>query len=196
MRRKRDRDKYIIWDELKRLAKVIHSDRDLLIIMLAANLGLRIGEVVRLRVKDIDFKNKLIHVPCLKRGKGRIKRGQLPDTYEMLPLPDNLSKMLKNYIEKYDIKGFLFTGYDGQHITERRVQDIFKKYRDEAGLRRVYTFHCLRHFRGNMIYEKTHDIKAVQILLRHKNINSSAIYVSLSDKAKKELAERIGEVKV
>ncbi len=195
------KEKYLTPEEYHRLLKAAaRNERDYGILFLAGNIGLRVGELVRLRVEDI--RDGSAFVPCLKRspkGKGKpkagkIKRGVLPKVYESIPILPEVQKVLDN-LSADKKRGWLFEGNDSLHISERTAQNVFQKYRAKAGLDIVYSFHCLRHTRGGAVYRATHDIKAVKAMLRHKDVRSSEVYVDMDDEIKKAIANKVGVVR-
>lgn len=163
---------------------------------LLGNLGLRVGEGIRLRVTDVDFVNKCLHTPTLKQGKqkgvvkGSLPDGQLPETYIDLPLDDLTIKMLKHYIKTYAPKNWLFP-WKGSHLPQRKARGLFKHYAATARLDPCYSVHSLRHFKGVVAYAALGDIRAVQLLLRHKSIASTQCYTEMSLDAKRKLSEKV-----
>lgn len=201
-RRKRAaKEKYLTPEEYRSLLKATaRNKRDYGILFLAGNMGLRVGELVRLRIEDV--RDGAVFVPCLKRspkGKGKpragkIKRGILPKVYESIPILAEVQKVLQNLSAERK-QGWLFEGNGGLHISERSAQYIFQRYRAKAGLDKVYSFHCLRHTRGGAVYRATHDIKAVKAMLRHKDVRSSEVYVDMDDELKRDIANVVGVIK-
>lgn len=205
MRRKRsEREKYLNREEfVALLTSCGRNKRDLLLLCLAGNLGLRAGEAVRLRVEDFKFHQKSVMVPCLKwREKdpkthkiikeGRIKRNKLPKFYESLPISDDLADMVKSWIG-VKVSGWIFNGRGG-HLTERQAEIIFVTHRDKASLDSAYSFHALRHCRGTSVYRATRDVKSVQTLLRHRDMRSSQVYTHMDDELKREVSDKVGTV--
>jgi integrase len=191
------RQKYLTEEEYAKFMDAIDNAQDYVFFLLCGNLGLRVGEAIRLRLQDLDFTNGYIRVPTLKQErqknivKGTIKRGQLPKTYIDLPLKDDMAKVLKKYIEVYKIKDWLFPHDDGLHMHKFKAQRLFKKYAKIAELDTVYSVHSLRHFKGVQTYETLEDIYAVKEMLRHKVIGSSQVYTHMSINKKKDIVNRM-----
>lgn len=164
------------------------------------NLGLRIGEVVRLQVKHIDRQNKAIKVPTLKQeGKkginhGRIKRGDIPKTLIEIPISDIMLKNIMDYVKDHKRTSWIFPYSDGLPIPEWLVRRTFKKAVKKANLNPIYSPHSLRHCRGVKAYKQVKDIRAVQALLRHKNINSTVVYTHLDLDTKREITDKLEDV--
>ncbi|MCL6542068.1 MAG: site-specific integrase [Roseiflexus sp.] len=193
--------KHINEQEFRNLLKAAgrSSIRDYILLFICGNFGLRVGELVRLRVSDIieTDKGKCLMVPTLKRNvkrgvvKGRIKRGELPESYEEIPFPSSeVYDLVKKYIIKFKLKNWLFP-YKDSHLPEYTASRIFKKYAKQIGLNPEYGIHCLRHFKGYQIYKTKVDLKAVQTILRHKSIKTSEVYAEADFETKKKILEGI-----
>lgn len=194
---KTGKQKYLSGEEFKKLLSVIPGDRDYLLFFLLGNLGLRVGEGIRLRAEDIDFSNRCLHTPTLKQGTkkgivhGKIKRGKLPDVYIDLPLDDVTLKMLTEYIKLYKVANWLFPYKDKLPLPDWQVMRAFKGYAKKAGLDPCYSVHSLRHFKGVSAYSELKDIRAVQLLLRHKSISSTQVYTEMSLDQKRKISEKL-----
>jgi len=100
------------------------------ILFLTYSAGLRVGEVVRLRITDIDSDRMLIHIV---QGKGR------KDRYTVLS--QTALVVLREYVKKCRPEKWLFPGDDSdKHITERTVQRIFESTKDRAGIKKKYQY--------------------------------------------------------
>ena len=195
------REKYLTEIEFANLLKVIPKDSIwYMLYYLMGNLGLRVGEVVRLRVQHIDIDNLAIKVPTLKqegikgRKRGAIQRGEMPKTLIEIPVSDKMIGHLKDYVQRYKRTTWLFPYKDSLPIPEWLVRRTFKKVLKEAKLRKIYSPHSLRHCRGVKAYKQFKDIRAVQALLRHRNINSTVVYTHLDLDAKRELTDALEDV--
>lgn len=196
--KKTEREKYINKEEFIALLKAAKKDsRSYMLFFLAGNLGMRIGEAVRLRKLDISFKEKYISVPTLKReGKkgvnlGSIQVGNLPKTYVDVPVGDNILEKIQEFIKLNNIKKWLFAEKSGAHIPEWKAKRLFKRYARKAKLNAAYSVHSLRHYKGIEVYKKFKDIRAVQLVLRHRNINSSVVYTTMDMEAKRNITEQL-----
>lgn len=192
-------NKFISEEDYRKLLKAASRNfPHYLLFLVAGNLGLRVGELVRLRVVDLkkDEKGYYLKIPTLKRGfdrktiKGSIKRGQLPDTYEEIPVSDQLGKIIEKYIKEYKLKNWFFP-WKSSHLPEYTAARIFKRYAKKIGLSSGYSIHCLRHFKGFQMYKATMDLKAVQIMLRHKSIKTTSIYAGADLETKRKISEKI-----
>jgi site-specific recombinase XerD len=135
--------------------------------------GLRISEVCRLRVEDIDSKRGLIHV---RLGKGK------KDRYVMLSL--TLLTMLRRYwVQVRPGDGWLFPGRkEGTHLHPASVRKALEIAVKEAKLKKRVTTHVLRHSFATHLLEVGTDIRIIQVLLGHASIRTTARYAQVSNK--------------
>lgn len=193
---KTGKQKYLNAAEYGALLGAAKAQEDYMLLYLLGNLGLRVSEGIRLRVEDIDKLNRSIRVPTLKQGKvkgiqrGRIARGALPSTYIDLPINESTISKINAYLKARKIKsGWLFPCPDGKHTPDWKAKKIFKACAAAAGLDPIYSVHSLRHYRGVALYSSLKDIRAVQVLLRHRNIASTTIYTEMDLDAKRAMVE-------
>ena len=141
-------------------------------LMLAYSGGLRVSDVVKLRVGDIDFVRKQLFI---KGGKGR------KDRYTLLA--DKACEFLHGYIKIYKPDKWLFEGQrPGAHVSIRSVQHIFNRAYKKAGLKKDTKFHTLRHCFSTHLLEKGVNLRTIQELLGHKSIKTTEIYTHVSKK--------------
>jgi len=129
--------------------------------------GMRIAEVVALRVQDIDAARMLIHVI----GKGNKER--------IVPLSPVLLDALRTYWRRHrPSKPWLFPGHGpgGRPICTKTIQVACVRARQAAGLRKPVTAHSLRHSFATHLLEAGTDLRTVQALLGHSQISTTVIY--------------------
>ena len=136
--------------------------------------GLRISEVVKLTAADINSQHEVIQV---REGKGAKDR--------FIMLSEQLLRILRHYWPKRNARSsegnLLFPGESpGQPITTRTVQRAFREAADRAGLPGKITPHTLRHSFATHLLEQGVDIRVIQQLLGHRNINSTARYAQVA----------------
>ncbi len=189
------RQKSVTREEFSLILKLAKEDsfRNYFLLLLLGNLGLRVGEGVRLRKLDIDLKEETIKIPTLKRKskekRGTIRKNVLPIDYEVLPFVFELQKEYKKYLLRYRVKNWLFEGRKKEnHLDESTVQTFFNRY--TSLLKINASVHSLRHFKGFTLYEETNDIRKVQIWLRHRSLISTVIYTQPTLELKKKIAEQ------
>ncbi len=137
----------------------------------AYGAGLRVSEVCRLRVEDIDGKRGLIHVRLGKGGK---------DRYVMLSA--RLLQALREYwVQVRPSGGWLFPGREkGAHLHPTSVNWALKEAVRKAKLKKRITAHTLRHSFATHLLETGNDIRLIQVLLGHASIKTTARYAQVS----------------
>ena len=143
--------------------------------------GMRVTEVVSLRLDDVDIENSVLICPS--------KDGQM----RQLPLDEDTQNILITYLEEgrpYLVKNkyeeALFLNHRGQQLTRQGLWLIIKAYAQEANLSMPVTPHTLRHSFAAHKLERGSELQEVQQLLGHANISTTQIYTQLD---KEELAE-------
>lgn len=131
--------------------------------------GLRISEVAKLKVSDIDSKNMQI---IIRNGKGK------KDRYSLLS-QSNL-ELLREYWKRYKPDDFLFEGRSSKgHISSRSIQKVFGESKSKAGIKKRATVHSLRHSFATHLLEAGTDICYIQRLMGHRSIQSTVVYLHL-----------------
>ncbi len=158
------------------VAKILNSVDNLkhrAILMLTYSAGLRVGEVVRLKIEDIDGKRMLIHI---KGAKGR------KDRYTLLS--EKALEILRQYWRKYKPEKWLFGGAkEGRYLSIRSVDKIFRNACDKAGIKKDVSVHTLRHSFATHLLEGGTDLRYIQELLGHAHSKTTEIYTHVSTKS-------------
>jgi len=141
------------------------------ILMTAYSAGLRVSEVIQLRVTDIDSDSMQIFVSSGKGDK---------DRYTILSMKTLL--YLREYFKSYQPTDWLFySGYDkSKHLSARTAQKVFKNGMVKAKIIKPATIHTLRHsFATHLLIAGT-DLFTIKTLLGHKNIQTTMVYLHLA----------------
>jgi site-specific recombinase XerD len=163
-------------DEMDEFFSCLRSLKHRAILMTAYSGGLRVEEVTALRVSDIDSRRMVIHVNQGKRCK---------DRYVMLS--KHALMILREYWKAARPKDFLFPGRGKSgHITQQSVYSACKVAVKRSSLTKVVSAHTLRHSFATHLLEDGTDIRTIQILLGHKNLSTTARYLSVSEKTIRE----------
>jgi len=157
-------------EEIEQFFDGIRSLKHRAILMTAYAAGLRVSEVISLQVVDIDSKRMMIRVD---QGKGRKDRYVMLSTY--------LLSILREYWRAARPKGYLFpgTGKSG-HITQQSVDSACKTAKRRSGLTKKMSLHTLRHSFATHLLENGTDVRTIQILLGHRSLKTTAIYLHVS----------------
>ncbi|MCK5592399.1 MAG: tyrosine-type recombinase/integrase, partial [Candidatus Pacebacteria bacterium] len=171
--------------EVESLLEVIRGDkvkhlRDRACFELLYATGMRVSELVDLKLKDVDFKLGIIR--CF--GKGQKER--------IIPLGGYASSAIVEYLEKgrgRQLKdkqsNYLFISKFGLKLNRRRIWKLIKEYAILANISKRISPHTLRHSFATHLLEKGADLRIVQELLGHSNIATTQIYTHMNkDKLK------------
>ena len=165
-------------EELKRLFSVTSNNlRDQTLIMAGYSAGLRISDVVAIRIGNIDSVRMMIHI---QMGKG------LKDRYTILS--KRLLLQLREYWPKYRPTDYLFPAcYNCKkskypHISITHVSSMFRRVKARAGITKKGGFHILRHSFATHLLETGTDLRTIQSLMGHSVIRSTMIYLQLTRK--------------
>lgn len=134
------------------------------IIALAYSTGIRVSEIINLKIEDIDSKRMIIHI---KQAKGRKDR--------IVPLSNKILDLLRNYFKLYRPKQYLFNGQNKLQYSVNSCNKIVKKYLGDD-----YHFHLLRHSSATTLLENGTDLVIIQKLLGHTNVKTTEIYTHVS----------------
>jgi site-specific recombinase XerD len=156
--------------EVKQLLNACDNIKHKLVLQLCYGMGLRVSEIVNLKIEDIDSGNMRV---LIKRGKGK------KDRYTNLP--ESVLEDLRNYYRAFRPKEYLFEGQYGGQYSIRSVQLVFKNAMQKAGIRKTIGIHGLRHSYATHLLELGTDLSFIQKLLGHNDIKTTQIYAKVSD---------------
>ncbi len=157
-------------EEIARMLDVTTNPKHRLMLGLAYGAGLRVSEVVVLKVQDLDFTEKTIHI---KQAKGRKDRISV--------LPEKLVGDLQSMISGRVGRDLVFPSEWGGKLTTRTAQKIFEQALAKARINKPATFHSLRHSFATHLLENGTDIRYVQVLLGHDNIRTTQRYTQVTN---------------
>ncbi len=162
-------------DELVRFFKAANNLKHRVILMTTYAAGLRLSEVCRLQVEDIDSVRMVIHI---RQSKGHRDRDVM--------LSPRLLTILRQYWKIQRPRPYLFPGCKpDQPISPRTVQKVCKLAAAAAGLSKPVNVHTLRHSFASHLLEAGTDLRTIQILLGHSNFSTTARYLHVSTAALK-----------
>ena len=139
------------------------------ILMTVYSSGLRVSEVTKLKLTDIDSKNMQIFI---REGKGK------KDRYTLLSQA-NL-EILREYWKKYKPSEWLYDGHKkGTHISVRTVQKVLEQAKDKAGIKKAISVHTLRHCFATHLLEADTNLYHIKQLLGHTCIQTTCRYLHL-----------------
>lgn len=157
---------------VEEMGRIIHCASNLkhkTILCLMYSTGMRVGEVINLRIQDIDSSRMVINIIDAKGGKDR-----------QVSLDPTLLQLLRLYFRQYRPQLFLFNGQNDPQYSERSIAQFLQKYSKLAGInKRVYP-HLIRHCYATHLHEGGIDLSIIQKLLGHGNIKTTQIYSHIS----------------
>jgi len=164
-------------EEVSSLVKATETNKSRLILSLLYSAGLRVSELVNLKVNDLNLEKAQGKV----KGKGSKER--------LFFFSKNLAKEIKEYTEKKEIKEYIFpsTTSTSKPITPRNVQRIIGRAAKKAEIQKKVTPHTLRHSFATHLLESGIDIRKIQVLLGHKKIDTTTVYTHVSNKILEEI---------
>jgi integrase/recombinase XerD len=162
--------------EVQRLFAVTENLKHKAILMTAYAGGLRVSEVIALKISDIDSDRMIIRISNSKGQKDR----------EVM-LSEVLLDVLRSYYKAYKPIEFVFEGQRGGVYTARSCQQILKHALESAEITKPATFHSLRHSFATHLLEHGTDIRFIQELLGHASVKTTQIYTHVTDVQKNKL---------
>ena len=146
--------------------------RDVAMFELFYSSGLRLSELVDLNLQDLDLSDKSLRVQSGKGGKARI-----------LPIGSKAILAIKNWLKhrvaRKETEKAVFLSKNGDRLCQRSVQLRLEKWCIKKGIPQHVHPHALRHSFASHLLQSSQDLRAVQELLGHENINTTQIYTHL-----------------
>jgi site-specific recombinase XerD len=164
-------------EECFRIFGFVDNPKHKLLLLIGYGAGLRRSEISTLKWQDILFDEHKIHIKQSKGNKDRI-----------VMLPNSIVAILQNYRAIYPSDEWVFAGqYKGEAISASTVQVVMRQAVAKAGLEKKATVHTLRHSFATHLLESGTDIRYIQQLLGHANVNTTMIYTHITPKAAKNI---------
>ena len=160
-----------------------HAFRDKVMIELSYACGLRVSELVNLKLNSIYFEESYIQVT----GKGQKDR--------LIPINKSTLIIIDEYIKterlKYNIDdNHLFLSQHKKFLTRQRIWQIIKKHIKNAGITKNISPHTLRHSFATHLLENGGTLRAIQEMLGHSNISTTEIYTHIEKNRLKNIHEK------
>lgn len=157
-------------EEIKMILGSLSNIKHKSMLSLIYSCGLRRGELLRLKMGDIDSKRNVLFVRQSKGKKDRI-----------VPLNLNVLELLREYYRCYRPLKWLFEGQEkGAQYDERSLQLVLKKAVKKAGLKKEVSLQWLRHSYATHLLEAGTDLRYIQELLGHSSSRTTEIYTHVS----------------
>ena len=161
-------------EEVRRLIDSADNIKSRLIISLLYSSGLRVSELVNLKLEDLNLDEK---TGWVRKGKGSKDR--------LFTISGNLSEELAEYRARKAEDKYVFS--KEKPLTTRNIQKIIKGLRQRDGINKKVTPHTLRHSFATHLLEQGTDIRMIQVLLGHSSISTTQIYSHVSNEQLKKI---------
>jgi len=161
-------------EEVQRIIFTASNLKHKTILCLMYSTGIRVGEVISLKISDIDSSRMIINIRDAKGGTDR-----------QVPLDPTLLELLRVYFKQYRPKEYLFNGEDknrnfASKYSESSIRQFLQKYADEAQIKKRVHPHLIRHCHATHLLESGIDLSIIQRILGHKNLSTTQIYTHVS----------------
>jgi integrase/recombinase XerD len=156
-------------EEVNQLIAAVKNLKHRCILLTIYSAGLRLEELINLKIEDVDSQRNCIHV---REGKGRKDRTTL--------LSSRLLKELRHYYKEYKPHYWLFEGIAGKQYSKRSVQNIMSKALKRAKITKKASVHTLRHSFATHLLEQGVNLRYIQELLGHSSSKITEIYTHVA----------------
>ena len=160
-------------EEVKKLIEACDNQKSRLIVSLLYSAGLRVSELVNLKINDVD----------LSEGTGWVRKGK-GSKDRLIVISQNLTNEISEYIQGRDHK-YIFS--KEEPLTTRNIQKIIKNTSKRAGINKKVTPHTLRHSFATHLLEQGTDIRIIQTILGHASLNTTQVYTHISSEQIKKV---------
>jgi len=160
-------------DEVRNLIDSTDNEKSRLILSFLYSTGLRVSELVNLKVEDINFEEC---TGWVRRGKGAKDR--------LFNVSRNLLSELKTYLEG---RGNIYVFSKEKPLTTRNIQKIICGTKKRAGINKKVTPHTLRHSFATHLLEAGTDIRMIQAILGHSSLSTTQLYTHISSEQIKKV---------
>lgn len=158
-------------EEVKAILVACENLKHKTMLCLAYASGLRVSEIVQLKIKDIDSKRMILHV---RQAKGMKDRQTM--------LSEKLLQLFREYYKEYKPAEWLFEGQGDKQYSTRSVQLVLDQAKKKAGVTRKGSVHALRHSFATHLFEGGTDILSIKELLGHSSLRTTMVYTHVSTK--------------
>jgi integrase/recombinase XerD len=160
-------------EEIKLILEAHGNIKHKAMLSLIYSCGLRRGELLNLKLNDIDSGRRLV---IIRQGKGRKDR--------IAPLSEKVLNLLRDYYKAYHPKEWLFEGQSGHgQYDERSLANVLKQALEKSGINKPVSLHWLRHSFATHLLENGTDLRYIQEILGHSSSKTTEIYTHVSNKS-------------
>jgi len=172
----------------KEVIKLINSTatkKSKLIAQLLYAAGMRVSEIINLKIKDLHFEEKIGYI---KNAKGKKDR--------LFNVPENLFNELKDLVDKQKNNRceYLFANKKKQKLSPQNIQKIIRQSAKRAGISKKVSPHTLRHSFATHLLENSVDIRLIQVLLGHQDLSTTQLYAHVSSEQIKKIKSPLDDL--
>lgn len=169
--------------DVRKLLDACTNKKHLLMLKLCYGMGLRVSEIVNLKLTDIDSNRMQVAI-----------RGAMGKKDRYTNLPESALEDLREYYKLYQPKVWLFEGQYGGQYSKNSVQNVFKTNLKKAGIKKQIGIHGLRHSYATHLLESGADLRYIQELLGHHSIKTTQIYTHVSTASVKNITSPLDKL--
>lgn len=171
--------------EVQLIFKQIKNLKHKSILSLLYGSGLRVGEVINLKISDIDSSRMIINIRGAKGFKDR-----------QVQLPLEMLELLRSYYSAFNPKEYLFNGQFGLTYSSTSINQLLKYYAKKAGINKRVHAHKFRHSFATHMLDTGIDIFLIQKLLGHKKQETTEIYAKLSTRRISQIESPLSKIEL
>ena len=172
-------------EEIASLIRSIQNIKHKTMIMLGYSCGLRVSEIIGLKVADLDENRRMLFVRKAKGKKDRV-----------ISLSPAMLVMLREYLNKYEPKNYFFEGQQPESAySVRSLESIIHAAKQKAGIKKDGSMHMLRHSFATHLLDKGTDVVFIQKLLGHNDIKTTLRYLHVTNKDILNILSPIEDIK-
>ena len=169
--------------KVKNIIKISDNEKHKTLLMLGYAAGLRVSEIINLKVAEIDSDRMVINI---KKAKGKKDRTVM--------LSQHLLEQLRKYFKIYQPKKYLFEGQTNEQYSIRSAQLVFGAAKKKANILQKGGIHSLRHSFATHLLEQGTDIRYIQELLGHNSVKTTERYTHVSVKQIKNITSPLDKI--
>jgi len=157
-------------EEVKKILGTIQNVKHKLMLGVMYSSGLRVSEIVNVKVKDFDFSGKMLFIRGAKGAKDRTTI-----------LSEKVASVLEKYVKNKNSSDYVFESNRGGKLTERSVQKVFTEALTNSGIKKCASCHSLRHSFATHLLEAGTSIRYIQELLGHSRLETTQVYTKVAN---------------
>ena len=156
--------------EVSKILNAITNVKHKAMVSLMYSSGMRIGELLSLKIIEVDSDRMML---TIRQGKGKKDR--------IVPLAFGLLPILRGYYKEYMPKVYLFEGPKAKRYSSSSFNSVLKKAAKKVKIGKAISAHTLRHSYATHLLEQGTDVRVIQKLLGHRNIKTTMIYTKVAE---------------